>query len=87
MARLKGKVAVITGGAKGIGEADAVLFAREGAKIVIADIDVGNGKRLAEKIKKDEGDAIFVEVDVTKEKDWMNLMTETKKKYGKINVI
>lgn len=87
MARLKDKIAVITGGAKGIGEADAVLFAEEGAKIVIADIDVDNGKKLSEKIKKEGGDAVFVKVDVTKEDDWKNLMAETKKNYGKINVL
>ena len=60
MSRLKNKVAIITGAASGIGEADALLFAKEGAKVVIADVDEAKGKKVAEDIKKDGGEVAFI---------------------------
>lgn len=87
MGRLNNKVAMVTGGALGIGEADCLLFAREGAKVVIADINAEAGKALAEKIKAEGSDAIFVKLDVSMEEDWANAMEEAINAFGKINIL
>lgn len=86
MARLQGKVALVAGAAMGIGEADAKLFAKEGAKVVVGDINESEGKRVVEEIKKDGDEAIFIKLDVSKEEDWKNAIAETIKTYGKLNV-
>ena len=64
--RLSGKVAIITGAGSGIGRASALLFAREGAKVVVADIDREAAERTAGEIKNAEGEATFAQVDVSK---------------------
>lgn len=87
MGRLDNKVAMVTGGALGIGEADCLLFSREGAKIVIADINVKAGEELAAKIKSEGNEAIFIKLDISKEADWAAAMEQTVKKYGKINIL
>jgi NAD(P)-dependent dehydrogenase (short-subunit alcohol dehydrogenase family) len=86
MGRLDGKVALVTGSAVGIGEATAKLFAKEGAKVVVADIKESKGMQVVEEIRKDNGEAIFIKLDVAKEDDWKNAMAETLRTYGKINV-
>jgi len=88
MRRLEGKVAIITGAASGIGKGDAELFAKEGARVVITtDAKVVEGKALAEKIKKEGGEAIFLKLDVTKESDWKSVISEVIKRYGKLNIL
>src|SRR5690554_4598253 len=87
MGRLDGKVAIITGGALGIGEADCKLFAQEGAKVVVADINETEGKRVSEEINQSDGEAIFVKIDVSNEADWQVLMQNTLKKFGKLNIL
>ncbi|HZK26642.1 MAG TPA: glucose 1-dehydrogenase [Thermoclostridium sp.] len=87
MGRLENKVAIITGGALGIGEASAELFAKEGAKVVVADINETEGRRLVDSIKKDGGEAIFLKLDVADEENWKEVISETIKKYGKLNVL
>ena len=67
--RLTEKVAIITGAALGIGRATALLFAREGASVVVADWNDEEGLRTAEEIKNEGGKAHFVHADVTKESD------------------
>jgi 3-oxoacyl-[acyl-carrier protein] reductase len=64
--RLRDKVAIITGAASGIGRATALLFAQEGAKVVVADVNDEGGKETVSLISKQEGEAIFVHTDVTK---------------------
>lgn len=87
MGRLNNKVAIITGGAMGIGEADALLFSKEGAKVVLTDIDERQGNKVVEKIRKDGGEAIFVKLDVSKEEEWDNAISKVIKTYGKINIL
>ncbi|MEP2774054.1 MAG: SDR family NAD(P)-dependent oxidoreductase [Fulvivirga sp.] len=60
---LKGKTAIITGASSGIGKSTAILLAKNGANIVVADIDEKQGKTVVEKLKSHEGDAIFVKVE------------------------
>jgi NAD(P)-dependent dehydrogenase (short-subunit alcohol dehydrogenase family) len=85
--RLDGKVAIVTGSAEGIGEATAKLFAREGAKTVIADINRTKGENVANEITTRGGEAIFIPLDVTSEKSWQSLMEETISRFGKLNVL
>jgi NAD(P)-dependent dehydrogenase (short-subunit alcohol dehydrogenase family) len=87
MGRLDNKVAIVTGSAEGIGEATAILFAKEGAKVVVADINETKGKKVVDEIQQAGGDAIFFLLDVTSEKQWKSLMDMTTEKYGKLNVI
>jgi len=76
-----GKVALLTGGGRGIGRATALLFARYGAKVVIGDIDPA-GVETAETIKRDGGDALFVQTDVRDASDVKNLVAAAVKTYG-----
>jgi NAD(P)-dependent dehydrogenase (short-subunit alcohol dehydrogenase family) len=76
-----GKVALITGGSRGIGRATAQLFAHSGAKVVIGDVDVA-GVETAETIKRDGGEAAFVKTDVREEGDVKNLIATAVKIYG-----
>ncbi|MDZ7805587.1 MAG: SDR family oxidoreductase [Gracilimonas sp.] len=86
MGVLEGKVAIITGAAKGIGESTAMLFAKEGAKVVVSDIDVENGKKVVDAIKKTGGEAIFVKADASKAKDHEDLVNKTVDAFGKLDV-
>jgi NAD(P)-dependent dehydrogenase (short-subunit alcohol dehydrogenase family) len=83
--RLKDKVAIITGAAQGIGAAFAVGFAREGAKVVIADILDGTG--VAEGIEKSGGEAIFVKTDVTRQNECDTLARATSDRFGSIDIL
>jgi len=85
--RLAGKVAVVTGSAEGIGAATAKLFAREGAKVIVADINLTKGKKVAQEIRENGGEAVFISLDVTSEKNWQSLMQATVRKYGKLNIL
>jgi len=87
MGRLDNKVTIVTGSAEGIGEATAKLFAKEGAKVVVADINESKGKEVVNEIQNKGGDATFYSLDVTKENNWQGLMNETTRKYGKLNII
>ena len=85
--RLSDKVAIVTGGAHGMGEAEARLFAREGAKIVVADVLPEMGEAVAADIRAGGGQAIFVKIDVTSEADWQNLLAATLKAYGRLDIL
>ena len=82
--RLAGKVALITGGASGLGECAALLMAQEGARVVIADIQEDKGRSLAARIGKA---AHFVRLDVTSEDNWQTVIAETVKTFGALHVL
>jgi 3alpha(or 20beta)-hydroxysteroid dehydrogenase len=82
--RLQGKVALISGGARGMGGAEARLFASEGAKVVIGDVLVDEGKALADEL----GDAVrFVELDVTSETSWEAAVAAATTEFGRLDVL
>lgn len=85
--RLEGKVAIVTGSAEGIGEATARLFAKEGAKTVVADINRTKGKNVADEIASAGGEAIFIHHDAASEESWQSLMKEAINRFGKLNVL
>ncbi len=82
---LGGKVCLITGASSGIGEATAILSAREGAKVVIADIQVDKGEAVARQINDQGGDAIFLNTDVSKWDQVQAMVDATVKKYGRLD--
>jgi meso-butanediol dehydrogenase/(S,S)-butanediol dehydrogenase/diacetyl reductase len=85
--RLANKVAIITGAATGIGKAAALLFAQEGASVVIADIDEAGGQGLVEQIKSGQGEAIFVKTDVTDREQVAHLIQATLQTFGQLNIL
>lgn len=87
MDRVKDKVAIITGGANGIGEATAKLLAREGASVAIVDIDDGNGKKVASEIKSSGGSASFWHMDVAKEEEVKQVFTDIYSKYSQLHIL
>ncbi|OGO31513.1 MAG: short-chain dehydrogenase [Chloroflexi bacterium RBG_16_56_11] len=87
MDRVKDKVAIVTGGANGIGEATARLLAREGARVAIVDIDDENGKRVAAEIKAAKGMADFWHLDISKEEEVKKIFTDILGKYGKLHIL
>ncbi len=85
--RLAGKVALISGGARGQGEAEARLFAKEGAKVVLGDILSEAGQKVAADINAQGGQATFVRLDVTQEVDWQQAVDTTVRTYGKLTIL
>lgn len=85
--RLQGKVAIITGGAKGIGEATSYKFAAEGAKVVVADIDFAAAETAVANIKAKGGDALAVKVNVTDKASVVDMVAKTMEKYGRIDTL
>ena len=85
--RLKDKVAIVTGGAHGMGEAEVRLFAQEGATVVIADVLAEAGEAVAADIQAGQGKARFIRTDVTSESDWQKLIAETISSYGRLDIL
>ena len=84
--RLKDKVAIVSGGANGMGEAEARLFAREGAAVVIADV-IEKGESVAADIRAGQGRARFIHTDVTSETDWAYTIAETIREFGRLDIL
>eukprot|EP01090_Pellita_catalonica_P007164 TRINITY_DN17777_c0_g1_i1.p1 TRINITY_DN17777_c0_g1~~TRINITY_DN17777_c0_g1_i1.p1 ORF type:complete len:291 (-),score=58.72 TRINITY_DN17777_c0_g1_i1:21-893(-) len=85
--RLEGKVALITGGGNGIGRASSLLFARQGAKIVVADISEKEGNETVRLIQGAGGEAAFVRADVSKPDNCRDMIAAAEDKYGKLNIL
>src|SRR4249920_2890735 len=85
--RLKDKVAIVTGGGSGFGEGIAKRFAQEGARVIVNDINVEGGERVAKEITGAGGQARFVKSDVSKDADWASLVKATIDAYGKFNIV
>lgn len=84
MTRLSEKIAIVTGGARGMGEAHARKFVAEGAKVVITDLNQEAGAALAQELGEQ---AIFIKQDVTKAEDWEQVIRETETAFGAVNVL
>ena len=85
--QVAGKVALVTGGASGIGEAVSELLAREGASVAVTDIDDLRGPELVARIKKAGGEATFWHQDVTSEARWAEVVAEVVKRYGQLDIL
>ena len=85
--RFRGKVALVTGGASGFGEAIAQRFALEGASVVVADVDEGRGKSVAASIEAAEGRALFVRADVSRSQDVRSMVAATREAFGGLDVL
>ena len=83
--RVEGKVALVTGGASGIGRATALTFAREGAKLVVADMNEDGGQQTVHMITENGGEAIFVQVDVTSASAVEAMISKTVETYGRLD--
>jgi NAD(P)-dependent dehydrogenase (short-subunit alcohol dehydrogenase family) len=85
--RLAGKVALITGGASGMGQSEAMIFAREGARVVVADLLEVEGRQVADKIAAGGGQARFVALDVTNEGGWEQAVETAVSAFGRLDVL
>ena len=85
--RLQGKTAIVTGGASGIGEATSRLFAQEGAKVVIADIDDAKGNALEAELNMNGEVAIYRQFNVTEESRWVEVVAEVMAKWGRLDIV
>jgi 3-oxoacyl-[acyl-carrier protein] reductase len=85
--RLKNEVAIITGGGSGLGEAFALRFAEEGAKVFIPDINLGNAEKVVKAIEAKGGQAAAMKVDISNEDDVKKLADEVIKKFGKVDIL
>ena len=85
--RLQDKVAIITGAARGMGASEARIFANEGAKVILADIQVEDGNRVTQEITDAGGQALFVEMDVSSKADWDRTIETAISNFGKINIL
>jgi NAD(P)-dependent dehydrogenase (short-subunit alcohol dehydrogenase family) len=87
MGRLDGKVALITGAARGQGETEARLFAQEGAKVVLTDVLVEQGQQVAASIQSGGGKATFVQLDVSHPEEWTEVVRHTVQTYGRLDIL
>ena len=85
--QVQDKVALVTGGASGIGEAVSELLAREGAAVAVTDIDDLKGPEVVARIEKTGGKASFLHHDVTSEERWIEVVTDVMKRYGRLDVL
>ncbi len=85
--RLEGKVAIVSGAASGMGATTARRFAKEGAKVVIADMLENEGQQVAAEITRTNGTAEFMRLDVTNEDDWKAVVDATVQKFGKLDIL
>ena len=87
MGKLDGKVALISGGARGQGAAEAETFVKEGAKVVFGDIRHADGQKVEAGIRAAGGEAVYVHLDVTSEVDWRHAVETATSRYGKLDIL
>jgi NAD(P)-dependent dehydrogenase (short-subunit alcohol dehydrogenase family) len=87
MGRMQDRVAIVTGGASGIGAACAETLAREGAAVVLTDLDAAHGEAVAARIGDAGGTALFLPQDVTEEARWIEVVAETERRFGRLDVL
>ena len=85
--RLENKVAFVSGGARGMGAAEARMFAREGAKVVIGDVLDDEGRQTEAAINEFGGECLYVHLDVTSEESWGSAVAETVNRFGKLDIL
>ena len=85
--RLKDKVAIVSGAASGMGQCEAMLFAREGAKVIVADVLETDGRQTVDKITAGGGQARIVKLDVTSEANWQSTVEAAVSAFGKLDVL
>ena len=85
--RLRNKVALISGGARGMGAVEAMMFAEEGARVVFGDILDEMGQQVEINIGKSGGHAIYVHLDVTQEEDWQAAVNVAMTEYGRLDIL
>jgi NAD(P)-dependent dehydrogenase (short-subunit alcohol dehydrogenase family) len=85
--RLENKVALISGGARGMGAAEAILFAGEGAKVVIGDVLEDEGRQTEAQINESGGECLFLRLDVTSESNWQDAVATTVSRFGKLDIL
>jgi NAD(P)-dependent dehydrogenase (short-subunit alcohol dehydrogenase family) len=87
MGQVQNKVAIVTGGASGIGAACAATLAREGAKVVVTDLDSTGGQLVVDKIGSAGGEAVFLHQDVSLEESWPGVIEATERRFGRLDVM
>jgi NAD(P)-dependent dehydrogenase (short-subunit alcohol dehydrogenase family) len=87
MGRVEGKIAIVTGGAAGIGEACGRALAREGAKVIFTDIQDARGQIVADSICADGGEAIYLHQDVTSEEEWQGIVSHAVSEFGGLDIL
>src|SRR5262245_37600639 len=87
MGKLDGKVAVISGGARGQGAAEARVFTREGARVVFGDVRDDEGRAVEAAVRAAGGDAVYLHLDVTSEADWAKAVQVATDRFGKLDVL
>jgi 3-oxoacyl-[acyl-carrier protein] reductase len=85
--RLEQKVAIVTGGGSGFGEGIATRFAQEGCRVIVNDINVEGGERVAQAIKDSGGEAVFCIANVASSSDWAELLTCSLDNFGKLDIV
>src|SRR6202043_1835960 len=87
MGQIDGKVTIVTGGASGIGAASATTLAREGAKVVVTDVDDAGGQAVVGKLGSAGGEAIYLHQDVTLEETWPAIIEAAERHFGRLDVM
>ncbi|WKA59100.1 SDR family NAD(P)-dependent oxidoreductase [Planococcus shenhongbingii] len=87
MGRLEGKIAIITGAGNGQGQYEAELFAKEGAKVVVTDIDYEAAQLTASAIKQENGQAFALQHNIASEENWKSVISKTLEEYGRIDIL